>query len=115
MYGFLIALPFIFSCFTTEILDGFDVQRTTGFADTQKRYIDLTHSIIAYYDANFSIVGKTSRVCPTFDEFKRKCCDLKKKTVSDIFALQLMQVTWQYLKKVSQLVHSMSWLNANLS
>ncbi|CAD6234937.1 unnamed protein product [Miscanthus lutarioriparius] len=80
------------ACFTTEVLDGFDVQKTTGFADTQKRYIDLTHSIIAYYDANFSIVGKTSRVCPTFDEFKRKCCDLKKKTVSDIFALQLMQV-----------------------
>ncbi|KAG0540979.1 hypothetical protein BDA96_03G456000 [Sorghum bicolor] len=80
------------ACFTTEVLDGFDVQRTTGFADTQKRYIDLTHSIIAYYDANFSIVGKTSHVCPTYDEFKRECCELKKKTVSDIFSLQLMQV-----------------------
>lgn len=86
-------LPFIFSCFTTEIHDGFDVQRTTGFADTQRRYVDLTHSIIAYCDASFSTVGKTSHVCPTYDDFKRKCYDLKKKTVSDIFALQLMQVT----------------------
>ncbi|PWZ30018.1 hypothetical protein Zm00014a_040754 [Zea mays] len=80
------------ACFTTEILDGFDVQRTTGFADTQKRYVDLTRSVIAYYDASFSIVGKASPVCPTYDDFKRKCYDLKKKTVSDIFGCQLMQV-----------------------
>jgi len=80
------------ACFTTEILDGFDVQRTSGFADTQRRYCYLTLSIIKYYDANFSIYAKTSRVCPTYDEFKRKCCDLEKTTVSEIFALQLMQV-----------------------
>jgi len=91
------SLEFIFSCFTTEILDGFDVQRTSGFADTQRRYCYLTLSIIKYYDANFSIYAKTSRVCPTYDEFKRKRCDLEKTTVSEIFALQLMQVTGQYL------------------
>ena len=74
------SLAFIFSCFTTEILDGFDVQRTSGFADTQRRYCYLTLSIIKYYDANFSIYAKTSRVCPTYDEFKRKCCDLEKRS-----------------------------------
>ena len=91
------SLAFIFSCFTTEILDGFDVQRTSGFADTQRRYGHLTRSIIEYYDTNFSTYAKTSRVCPTYDEFKRKRCDLEKTTVSEIFALQLMQVTGQYL------------------
>ncbi|PUZ53019.1 hypothetical protein GQ55_5G020400 [Panicum hallii var. hallii] len=80
------------ACFTTEILDGFDVQRTSGFADTQRRYGHLTRSIIKYYDINFSTYAKTSHVCPTYDEFKRKCCDLEKTTVSEIFALQLMQV-----------------------
>ncbi|PAN26556.1 hypothetical protein PAHAL_5G021300 [Panicum hallii] len=80
------------ACFTTEILDGFDVQRTSGFADTQRRYGHLTRSIIKYYDINFSTYAKTPHVCPTYDEFKRKCCDLEKTTVSEIFALQLMQV-----------------------
>jgi crossover junction endonuclease MUS81 len=62
-----------------------------------------------YYDANFSIHAETS-VCPTYDEFERKCRDLEKTTVSQIFALQLMQVTEQYLSpfmKVTQLVHLM--------
>ncbi|XP_021808848.1 crossover junction endonuclease MUS81-like isoform X2 [Prunus avium] len=45
------------ACFTTEILEGFDVQRTIGLADTLK-----------------------------------KCQDLDKMTVSDVFAIQLMQV-----------------------
>ncbi|WVZ67444.1 hypothetical protein U9M48_016519 [Paspalum notatum var. saurae] len=80
------------ACFTTELLEGFDVQRTTGYADTMRRYGYLTHSIIKYYGANFSTVAKAPRVCPTYVEFKRKCCDLEKKTVSQIFALQLMQV-----------------------
>ncbi|CAO1943015.1 unnamed protein product [Urochloa humidicola] len=80
------------ACFTTEILDGFDVQRTSGRADTQKRYGHLTRSIIEYYNTNFSTVAKPSHVCPTYDEFKRKCCELEKTTVSQIFALQLMQV-----------------------
>ncbi|CAO2181761.1 unnamed protein product [Urochloa humidicola] len=80
------------ACFTTEILDGFDVQRTSGVADTQKRYGHLTRSIIKYYDANFSTFAEPSHVCPTYDEFKRKCCELEKKTVNQIFALQLMQV-----------------------
>lgn len=108
MYVFLIALLiYFFSCFTTEILDGFDVQRTTGFADTQRRYVDLTHSIIAYYDASFSKAVETFHICPTYDEFKRKCIDLTKTTVNDIFALQLMQVIWQCFMKVSRVVHSM--------
>uniref|UniRef100_A0A453ER56 Crossover junction endonuclease MUS81 n=1 Tax=Aegilops tauschii subsp. strangulata TaxID=200361 RepID=A0A453ER56_AEGTS len=80
------------ACFTTEILEGFDVQRTTGYSDTESTYGHLTLSIIDYYSTNFSIGANTCRVCLTYDEFVKKCCDPKKLTVSDIFALQLMQV-----------------------
>ncbi|XP_052482130.1 crossover junction endonuclease MUS81 isoform X3 [Gossypium raimondii] len=45
------------ACFTTEILEGFDVQRTSGLHDTL-----------------------------------RKCQELDKMTVSDVFSIQLMQV-----------------------
>ncbi|XP_047056149.1 crossover junction endonuclease MUS81-like [Lolium rigidum] len=80
------------ACFTTEILERFDVQRTTGYPDTERRYGRLTLSIIDYYSANFSTAADTSRVCMTYDEFVKRCSDLEKVTVSDIFALQLMQV-----------------------
>jgi crossover junction endonuclease MUS81 len=86
-------MPIIFSCFTTEILEGFDVLRTSGYADTVKTYSNLTSSITEYYSANFSTLAESSRVCPTYDEFERNCRGLKRKTVRQIFALQLMQVT----------------------
>jgi crossover junction endonuclease MUS81 len=83
-------------------LEGFDVQRTTGFADTVKKYGHLTKSIIEYYSANFSGDGNNftksdSRLCPSFQEFVKRCQDLEKMTVSDVFALQLMQVTIKVL------------------
>nr|XP_020150449.2 crossover junction endonuclease MUS81 [Aegilops tauschii subsp. strangulata] len=80
------------ACFTTEVLEGFDVQRTTGYADTEKKYGHLTGSIIDYYSRNFSAGADTSRLCVTYDEFVKRCSDLEKVTMSDIFALQLMQV-----------------------
>ncbi|THU56507.1 hypothetical protein C4D60_Mb11t17960 [Musa balbisiana] len=80
------------ACFTTEILEGFDVQRTSGFADTVRRYGYLTKSIIQYYIMHFIDKAMCSRVCPSYDEFVKKCQDLEKMTVSDVFALQLMQV-----------------------
>ncbi|XP_074583617.1 crossover junction endonuclease MUS81 isoform X2 [Curcuma longa] len=81
------------ACFTTEILEGFDVQRTSGFSDTVRRYGYLTKSIMQYYDEQFCN-GKVrqSRVCSSYKEFISKCQDLEKMTVSDVFALQLMQV-----------------------
>ncbi|KAF7099411.1 hypothetical protein CFC21_101041 [Triticum aestivum] len=60
------------ACFTSEVLEGFDVQRTTG--------------------KNFSAGADTSRLCLTYDKFVKRCSDLEKVTVSDMFALQLMQV-----------------------
>jgi crossover junction endonuclease MUS81 len=86
-------MPIIFSCFTTEILEGLDVLRTSGYADTVKIYSNLTSSITEYYSANFSTLAESSLVCPTYDEFERNCRGLKRKTVRQIFALQLMQVT----------------------
>ncbi|KAL6616685.1 hypothetical protein ACP70R_038955 [Stipagrostis hirtigluma subsp. patula] len=80
------------ACFTTEILEGFDVQRTSGYADTKRAYGNLTLSIIEYYSTHFSTLAKGYHVCPTYAEFEEKCRELKKKTVGQIFALQLMQV-----------------------
>ncbi|CAM0885216.1 unnamed protein product [Alopecurus aequalis] len=80
------------ACFTTEILEGFDVQRTTGYSDTERRYGHLTRSIIDYYCTNFSVGVDTPRPCMTYDEFVKRCSDLEKVTISDVFALQLMQV-----------------------
>ncbi|XBI66622.1 hypothetical protein VPH35_046158 [Triticum aestivum] len=80
------------ACFTTEVLEGFDVQRTTGYADTEKKYGHFTRSIIGYYSRNFSAGADSSRVCLTYDEFVKRCSNLEKVTMSDIFALQLMQV-----------------------
>lgn len=81
------------ACFTTEILEGFDVQRTSGFADTIRRYGFLSLSIKQYYSAQFSTQNARSQgICPIFNEFVRRCQDLEKITVSDVFSLQLMQV-----------------------
>ncbi|KAK4424864.1 Crossover junction endonuclease MUS81 [Sesamum alatum] len=79
------------ACFTTEILEGFDVQRTSGLADTLKKYGYLTRSINQYYKS-LDPEQKFAGVCPPFDEFIKTCEELDKMTVSDVFAVQLMQV-----------------------
>jgi len=85
--------PIICSCFTTEILEGFDVQRTNSLRDTLKKYAHLTQSITQYYSLPLpEDQSKSTRVCPPFDEFIKRCQDLEKMTVSDVFAIQLMQV-----------------------
>lgn len=33
------------------------------------------------------------KLCPTFEAFVKKCQDLEKLSVTDVFALQLMQVS----------------------
>lgn len=83
------------ACFTTEILEGFDVQKTTGLGDTLRRYGYLTHAIAQYYTLQFPEDKQNSLgvcLCPLFDEFIRRCQNLDKMTVSDVFAIQLMQV-----------------------
>ncbi|KAL4600798.1 hypothetical protein ACB092_11G225500 [Castanea dentata] len=81
------------ACFTTEILEGFDVQRTSGLADTLKKYGHLTQAILQYYKSVLpEDHSKCTGVCPPFDEFVKRCQDLDKMTVSDVFAIQLMQV-----------------------
>ncbi|EEF49613.1 endonuclease, putative [Ricinus communis] len=81
------------ACFTTEILEGFDVQRTSCLRDTLKKYGYLTHSITQYYSSQLlADQPKCNEVCPSFDEFIKRCQDLEKMTISDVFAIQLMQV-----------------------
>ncbi|ESW21005.1 hypothetical protein PHAVU_005G033000 [Phaseolus vulgaris] len=81
------------ACFTTEILEGFDVQRTTGLGDTLKKYGYLTQAISQYYKTEILVDNvKCSGTCPPFGEFIKRCQDLEKTTVSDVFAIQLMQV-----------------------
>ena len=41
--------PTLYNCFTTEILEGFDVQRTSGLGDTLRKYGYLTQEISQYY------------------------------------------------------------------
>ncbi|CAO1947228.1 unnamed protein product [Urochloa humidicola] len=88
------------ACFTTELSEGFDVLRTSGYTDTQRTYGYLTQSIIDYYSTNFCSLAKSASSCPTYGEFEEKCRGLQKKTVSQIFALQLMQVP-QVTEKVA--------------
>ncbi|XP_021822409.1 crossover junction endonuclease MUS81-like [Prunus avium] len=81
------------ACFTTEILEGFDVQRTIGLADTLKKYVYLTQAITQYYKSEYSEEQhRHAGICPPFDEFIKRCEELDKMTVSDVFAIQLMQV-----------------------
>lgn len=81
------------SCFTTEILEGFDIQRTSGLGDTLRKYGYLTQAISQYYKSEFFEDNvKCSETCPPFDEFIRRCQEHEKMTVSDVFAVQLMQV-----------------------
>uniref|UniRef100_A0A7C9AK18 Crossover junction endonuclease MUS81 n=1 Tax=Opuntia streptacantha TaxID=393608 RepID=A0A7C9AK18_OPUST len=80
------------ACFTTEILEGFDVQRTSSLADTLKRYGYLTLAIADYYKSSCEGGCRSTNSCPEYRDFIRKCEDLDKMTVSDVFASQLMQV-----------------------
>lgn len=81
------------ACFTTEILDGFDVHRTSGLTDTLRKYGHITQAIHQYYSTQFSNdMNISNRICPSYNEFTKKCQDLDKMTVSDVFAIQLMQV-----------------------
>ena len=82
------------SCFTTEILEGFDLQRTSGLGDTLKKYGYLTQAIAQCYKSQIPEERHKSsrRVCPRFNEFVRKCEELDKMTINDLFAIQLMQV-----------------------
>ncbi|KAI3921109.1 hypothetical protein MKX01_036088 [Papaver californicum] len=81
------------ACFTTEILEGFDVHRTTGLADTLRRYGYLTQAISQYYREKVcNDTKENSGTCLPVNEFIKKCEDLEKVTVSDVFGIQLMQV-----------------------
>lgn len=67
------------------------MQRTSGLGETLRKYGYLTQGINQYYSCMDS-ERSDSRLCPKFKEFVRKCEDLDKMTVSDVFAIQLMQV-----------------------
>lgn len=79
------------ACFTTEILEGFDVHRTTGLGDTLRKYGHLTQSIMKYY-RSLDPEHNSSSVCTPYNDFIKRCQDMEKLTVSDVFAIQLMQV-----------------------
>ncbi|GAB4853287.1 Crossover junction endonuclease mus81 [Ancistrocladus abbreviatus] len=80
------------ACLTTKILEGFDVLRTSGLADTLRKYGYLTQAITKYYESQLpEDKCENTHVCPPFNEFIKSCEDLDKMTVSDVFAIQLMQ------------------------
>ncbi|CAH2077417.1 unnamed protein product [Thlaspi arvense] len=81
------------ACFTTEILEGFDVMRTSGLGETLRKYGCLTKSIHQYYKSRVNDEqSKVSASYHSFDSFVKRCQDLDKMTISDVFAIQLMQV-----------------------
>lgn len=81
------------ACMTTEILEGFDVQRTSGLGDTLRKYGYLTQSITQYYNSlDNQDKNENIPLCPPFNKFIQRCQELDKMTVSDVFATQLMQV-----------------------
>lgn len=67
------------------------MQRTSGLGETLRKYGYLTQAINQYHRC-MDNERSNSRLCPRFKEFIRKCEDLDKMTVSDVFAIQLMQV-----------------------
>ncbi|CAL1353432.1 unnamed protein product [Linum trigynum] len=82
------------ACFTTEILEGFDIQRTTSLLDTLKKYGYLTKSISRYYRLLSTCDRSQQRgTCPLYRDFVKRCEELDKMTISDVFANQLMQVS----------------------
>ncbi|CDY67787.1 BnaCnng56400D, partial [Brassica napus] len=82
------------ACFTTEILEGFDVLRTSGLGETLRKYGHLTKSIHQYYKSLVNDDDGQNKAAsyPCFDGFVKRCQDLDKMTISDVFAIQLMQV-----------------------
>lgn len=69
------------------------MQRTSGLGDTLRKYGYLTQAITHYYRSQSpEDKVKSIGVCPPFDEFLKRCEDLDKMTVGDVFAIQLMQV-----------------------
>ncbi|KAG2330581.1 hypothetical protein Bca4012_019836 [Brassica carinata] len=81
------------ACFTTEILEGFDVLRTSGLGETLRKYGHLTKSIHQYYKSLVNDDDDQNKAAyPCYDSFVKRCQDLDKMTISDVFAIQLMQV-----------------------
>ncbi len=81
--------------FTTEIWEGFDVQRTQDMNETVEKYRELTHAIMNRYLLEFRKLNTPpDAVCPTFGEFVEHCKDLDMERVSDVFGVQLMQVSY---------------------
>jgi crossover junction endonuclease MUS81 len=78
-------------CFTTEIAEGFDVQRTSDARDTMRLYGHLTHAISNLCDELSR--GKDRRSpCKKYRQFVDDCKALEKERVSDVFGVMLMQV-----------------------
>lgn len=79
------------------------MQRTNSLRDTLKKYGYLTRSITKYYRSQVpEDQPKCSEACPPFDEFIKRCQDLDKMTVSDVFAIQLMQVLIVLVRELSE-------------
>ncbi|KAI5074511.1 hypothetical protein GOP47_0010472 [Adiantum capillus-veneris] len=80
------------ACFTTEIAEGFDVQRTRDVRDTLRKYGHLTHAISAYYNELSGCKHPRQGLCKTYRQFVDDCKDLDREKVSDVFGVMLMQI-----------------------
>ena len=72
----------------TEVFEGVKVLRTAGTAETIRMYGQITKSIASHISR---LAGQAASPPPTFEQFKARVSVFKRKTVHDIFKLQLMQ------------------------
>lgn len=67
--------------------------RTSGLGETLRKYGHLTKSIHQYYKSLVNDDDDQNKAAyPCYDSFVKRCQDLDKMTISDVFAIQLMQV-----------------------
>lgn len=88
-------VSYLYRAFTTEILEGFDVQRTRDVSETVQKYGELTTAIIDRYALEVGKPGQHSGGhCMRYVEFVDYCKDIEKERVTDVFGVQLMQVSF---------------------
>ncbi|MCO5584676.1 hypothetical protein L7F22_038607 [Adiantum nelumboides] len=80
------------ACFTTEVVEGFDVQRTRDVRETLRKYGHLTHAISVYYHELSGCKNPRQGLCKTYKQFLYDCRDLDREKVSDVFGVMLMQI-----------------------
>lgn len=81
------------ACINTELVNGFDFQRTTDSRDTLRRLVMLTAAIRdKLQHRTGDAQGAREEPLPTFADFDRRAKASRRRTVKDLWGLMLTQV-----------------------